>query len=314
MDLSISGLHHVTAIAGSPQANVDFYVGFLGLRLVKRTVNFDDPGTYHFYYGDEHGSPGSILTFFPWPHAVPGSAGAGTTRDTAFVVPPGSISFWSDRFQQAGHAFQGPFPCFDERCLAFQDPDGLSLRLVEQSNAMAGPETTARHIPPEYAIRGFHGVSLSVANRTETARLLTEIFGYELVGEEQDVMRLRAQSGETASVVDLVTSPAQSRMGAGVVHHVAFRVPDDDAQRIWQDRLSDAGLHVTDVKDRNYFRSVYFREPGGVLFELATDAPGFSVDEPIDELGRTLKLPPWLEVHRDRIESQLPPVSLPPDA
>ncbi|HEX7072324.1 MAG TPA: ring-cleaving dioxygenase [Rhodothermales bacterium] len=308
MELSTPGIHHVTAIAGPPQRNVDFYVRDLGLRLVKRTVNFDDPGTYHFYYGDYHGTPGSILTFFPWPHAVRGSAGAGTVGDTAFAVPPGSLVYWTERLRAANCPFQGPFTHLGSPTIVFEDPDGLSLQLVEDPEATAA---SGQGTDGEHSIRGFFGVTLAVANRTRTVRLLTEVMGFEHVGEEQDVLRFRTKAPGMGRHVDIVTAANPARLGAGSVHHVAFRARDDDEQREWQEALTNAGLHVTDVRDRNYFRSIYFREPGGVLFEIATDAPGFAADEPLDQLGRDLKLPSWLETHRERIERQLPEITLP---
>jgi glyoxalase family protein len=311
MDLSTPGLHHVTAIAGPPQRNVDFYVRDLGLRLVKRTVNFDDPGTYHFYYGDYQGNPGTILTFFPWPHAVRGASGAGMVGDTAFAVPPGSLVYWSERLSAAGLPFQGPFNRFGNPCLALEDPDGLSLQLVEYPHTPEPTEHRPTQAPPDSAVVGFFGVTLAVTNRTQTVRVLTEVLGYEHVGEENDVLRVRSQAPGLGRYVDVVTATAPGRLGAGTVHHVAFRARNEDEQRAWQERVMSAGLHVTDVRDRNYFRSIYFREPGGVLFEIATDPPGFAADEPLEELGRQLKLPPWLEVHRDRIERQLPAITLP---
>ena len=311
MDPVIPGIHHVTAIAGSPQQNLDFYVGLLGLRLVKRTVNFDDPGTYHFYLGDEAGTPGTILTFFPWPNAVRGTTGAGMAQDTAFSVPVGSLSFWADRFHAAEWPFQGPLRRFGDGCLMFEDPHGLSLQLVEDASAVSRPGRTTSEISAEHAIRGFHSVTLAVSNRTATARVLTELFGYVSEGEEADVLRFRATSGDVGAILDVIAVAGAGRLGAGTVHHVAFRARDGAEQRFWQERVIAAGLHPTDIRDRNYFRSIYFREPGGVLFEIATDSPGFAVDESHEELVTSLKLPSWLEVHRNRIEQQLPPIQVP---
>ncbi|MEP0547781.1 MAG: ring-cleaving dioxygenase [Rhodothermales bacterium] len=304
MPLPISGLHHVSAIAGPPQSNVDFYVGVLGLCLVKRTVNFDDPSAYHLYYGDATGRPGTAMTTFPWPNAVPGRAGAGMTAATAFSVPADALDFWMGRFADRALDFDAPTERFGEAVLAFADPDGLPLELVAHD---AAPDA----IPDAHAIRGFHSVTLALADPTPTARVLTDVFGWDDGGEEGGRLRFRAPDGGPASVVDLVQTDERGRPGAGTVHHVAFRARDDDEQRAWRDALRTAGLHPTEVKDRQYFRSIYCREPGGVLFEIATDGPGFTTDEAAADLGTALKLPPWLESRRDAIAQRLPPLTLP---
>lgn len=313
MKTSIPGLHHVTAIAGSPQQNVDFYVGVLGLRLVKRTVNFDDPGTYHLYYGDHTGSPGSILTFFPWPHGTRGAVGAGMTTSVAFTVPEGALSFWMDRFARAGLAFEGPSLVHGFLTLSLEDPDGLSVRLVESGGPSASVHGARGEdaVPAAYAIRSFDGIRLAVSSTAGTVQLLTRVFGFEEVGEESGVSRFRAPGGGAGAIVEVDLDLKPGRMGVGIIHHVAFRARDDEEQSHWYEAVSETGLRVTDVRDRHYFRSIYFREPGGVLFEIATDLPGFLIDEDVDELGRELRLPPWLEAHRTRIEREIPPLIVP---
>jgi glyoxalase family protein len=312
MDRTIPGIHHVTAIAGDPQANLDFYTGFLGLRLVKQTVNFDDPGTYHFYFGNGAGDAGSILTFFPFLHAAPGRAGTGMAAATAFAVPQDSLDYWIERLAAAAHDFDGPENRFGQQVVTLRDPDGLRLELVGEDSGSA-PGWDGGPAPAEHAIRHIHGVALCVEASERTRRLLTETFGYEVVGEEAGRLRLRARGGGPAGIVDLACEPdrLRGRMGAGAVHHVAFRARDDEEQQAWREQIAAQGFNVTPVLDRQYFRSIYFREPGGVLFEIATDPPGFAVDEPMDALGTSLKLPAWLEPRRQTIEASLPPVRLP---
>ena len=304
---SISGLHHVTAVSGPAQRNVDFYGGTLGLRLVKKTVNFDDPGTYHLYYGDGLGHPGSILTFFPWANAIPGRAGAGMTAATAYAVPTDALGFWQERFAERALDFERG-ERFGEAVLAFADPDGLPLELV--THDASGPGWAGGTVPPEHTARSFHSVTLAVADPAPTADVL-DLFGWNHVGEEDGRLRFQAPDGGPASLVDLVQTAERGRPGAGTVHHVTFRAADDDEQRAWQDALRSAGLLATEVKDRQYFRSVYVREPGGILFEIATDAPGFTADESAEALGTALRLPPWLESRRAAIERQLPTLTLP---
>jgi len=307
----IEGIHHVTAIARGAQGNLDFYTGVLGLRLVKRTVNFDDPGTYHLYYGDEVGSPGTILTFFPWPLARLGSRGAGQATATSFSVPAGTLDRWAERLDRLGIEREAPRPRFDEEALTLFDPDGLALELVAQEGDARAP-WAGGPVAPEMAIRGFHHVTLTEWNPEVTARVLVDTMGFRLAGEEGDRSRFEAGAGGPGTRVDVLAAPSLPRgqVSAGTVHHVAFRVAGDAEQRAWRERIAGAGLHVTPVQERQYFRSIYFREPGGVLFEIATDSPGFATDEPVAHLGEALELPPWLEPSRREIEAALPPLAL----
>ena len=308
----IAGLHHVTAIAGGTQANLDFYTGVLGLRLVKRTVNFDAPDTYHFYYGDAAGSPGSLLTFFPFEDAAPGRTGTGMAEATAFAIPEAAFEPWMARLAEEGRDFEGPATRFDEQVLSLRDPDGLRIELVAEAGLNGAAPGADSPVTEVQAVRRLHSVTLCVEAPEHTARLLTEIFHYEAVGEEAGRLRFRARSGGPAGIVDLLCQPdrMRGRMGAGTVHHVAFRARDEAEQRAWRETIAALGLNVTPVLDRQYFRSIYFREPGGVLFEIATNPPGFAIDEAPEALGSALKLPPWLEPQRTDIERRLPPVRL----
>lgn len=313
--LRIPGIHHVTAISGSAQRNVDFYADVLGLRTVKQTVNFDDPGTHHLYYGDRVGTPGTAMTFFPWERAARGELGSGATEATGFSVPPGSLEFWADRLRERGASPQEVATRFDEESLRCEDPDGLVLELVAGSATRETPAGRPVHpdVPAEFAIRAFHGVLLDVVDPDPTARLLTDVMGFEHLGEYDGRIRFRGNEQEVGSIVDLRAggSGTLARIGRGSVHHVAFRARDDDEQQSWRETLAGAGIPVTAVRDRCYFRSIYFREPGGVLFEIATDTPGFGIDETPEELGRSLKLPPWFEARREELEARLPRLILP---
>jgi catechol 2,3-dioxygenase-like lactoylglutathione lyase family enzyme len=307
--VAIGGIHHVTAIAADPQRNLDFYAGALGLRLVKRTVNFDDPGTYHLYYGDGAGSPGSIITFFPYLGAHQGRHGVGQAAETRFAVPKASIGFWVERLMRHHVTADGPAPRFGDNApvLGFRDPDGLMLELVgldEPGGSAAGWD--AAPVPAEHAIRRVLGVSLWLEAYERSAALLTGPMGFRAGTEEGERRRYLGAGG---AEVELRCAPGfwPGAMGAGAVHLVAFRVPDLAAEEAARGVLArEAGLDVTPVLDRQYFRSVYFREPGGVLFELATDPPGFAADEPAEVLGESLKLPAWLEPRREAIERRLP--------
>ena len=307
------GIHHVTAIAGPASRNVRFYTRTLGLRLVKQTVNFDDPGTWHLYYGDEAGAPGTILTFFPWEHVAPGRLGVGETQETVFRVPEGAIGFWTHRFLAQGVAHEALEKRFGETVLAFRDPDGMRLALVAVPGAEREPGFASGDVPAEHAIRGFHSVSLLVEDAAPTGAVLADVLGFAEAAREDTTVRYRTSAGGVGGTVDLraVGGFLKARPGGGSVHHVAFRAADDAAQAAMVERLRrDHRIGATEQKDRNYFRSVYFREPGGVLFEIATDAPGFAADEPAEALGTRLKLPAFLEGQRDRIAAVLPDLGL----
>jgi glyoxalase family protein len=310
------GIHHVTAIAGKPTRNLDFYTRTLGLRFVKKTVNFDDPGTYHFYYGDEAGGPGTNLTFCPWEHASPGRAGLGLAQTTAFRVPAGSLGYWTRRLVEKGVKHDALIKRLGEPVLSFADPDGLGLALVGAAGAEREAAWSAGEVPAEHAIRGFHGVTLMLDSTAPTGAILTDVPGFEEAGRERGaggaLVRYRANGG-VGGVVDIREAKGSSagRMGRGCVHHVAFRAADDAEQAEMARKLMrEHGMHPTEQKDRQYFRSIYFREPGGVLFEIATDQPGFTVDEPLAELGKGLKLPPFLEPRRPELEAVLPSLEL----
>jgi len=313
MNSKIPGLHHVTAIASDPQRNLDFYVGLLGLRFVKRTVNFDDPGSYHFYFGDNRGTPGTILTFFPWPGARRGIRGTGQVEATAFAIPPDSIGYWLERLKQQQVMAEKAPTRFGEEVIRLLDPDGLMIELVASSSRAHVEPWPGSHIPAEHMLRGFHSVSAALEGYERTARLLTESFGYRLVNESGNRFRF-ASPDESAPgrIVDLLCQPdtATGRVAAGSIHHIAFRAKDQAEQLQWRERLVDLGYNVTPVIDRTYFHSIYFREPGGVLFEIATDPPGFTLDEKLEELGTHLRLPPLLEPARSEIEQILPPIQL----
>jgi glyoxalase family protein len=302
------GIHHVTAIAGKPGTNLDFYTHVLGLRLVKKTVNFDDPGTYHLYYGDEGGSPGTILTFFPWRHAAAGRGGIGFTQATAFRVPAQSIAFWTHRFIAKGVRHETPVKRFGDTVIDFYDPDEMSLTLVGVAGAEGETAWNSGDVPAEHAIRGFHGVTLLVDGAGPTGAILTDVLGFTEAGRDGALIRFKTES-TAGGFVDIRAAGGflPGRLGRGSVHHVAFRAADDAAQADMAKRLiENHGLRPTAQKDRQYFRSIYFHEPGGILFEIATDAPGFTVDEPLVELGTALKLPPFLEPRRGEIEARLP--------
>jgi glyoxalase family protein len=313
----ILGIHHVTAIASDPQRNVDFYAGVLGLRLVKRTVNFDDPQTYHLYYGDEMGTPGSIMTFFPWPGARRGRTGVGQVAVTAFSVLPSAVGFWVERLTRHGVKFQGPTRrgagADAESVIAFVDPDGLMLEIVGHPGAEGRPAWGgAPDISLEQAIHGFHAVTLWFDDSAPSERLLIDTLGFRAVRDEGTTRRFTTGDAGPGTLVDVraIGDFGHGVGGAGTVHHVAFRVADDASQLAVRRNVAQTGLHPTPVIDRNYFHSVYFREPGGVLFELATDPPGFAIDEPVEHLGEALKLPAQYEPHRAEIEAVLPPIHL----
>lgn len=306
---NVLGIHHITAIAGDAQRNYDFYTQFLGLRMVKKTVNFDDPGTYHFYYGDSVGTPGTILTFFPWGDRVhKGRPGTGMATEIGYSVPKGSLDFWEERLKEFNVEHKPASERFTEKFIQFQDRDGLLLNLIEASAIDERKPWITNEVKEEAATKGFHSVVLTVNNSDGTAKVLTEIFGYKLLSQEGNRYRFITDAAVTANIVDIVESPeaAQGVTAGGTNHHVAFRVKNEEVQMNLRERIVSAGHNITPKIDRNYFYSLYFREPGGVLFEIATDNPGFAVDEPVNELGTHLKLPAQYEPSRERIEKVLP--------
>jgi glyoxalase family protein len=304
----ITGIHHITAIAGNAKRNVDFYTGALGLRMVKRTVNFDDPGTYHFYYGNEKGAPGTILTFFPWEGIAGGRNGTGMATEIGYSVNKESLAFWAERFRDLNVPQGVTAERMGETYLPFQDPDGLNISLIASHDADDRQPWSTAEIPAEVGTKGFHSVTLSLREIEPTVSILTDIFGYRQERQEGNRYRFRTDAIPTAAIVDLVEAPKEGRglNGGGTNHHVAFRVANEEMQMAFREKILSRGLHITPKINRDYFFSVYFREPGGVLFELATDNPGFTVDEPLDQLGEHLKLPVQYEPMRKEIEKSLP--------
>ena len=305
---TIPGIHHITAIASDPQRTLDFYTRVLGLRMVKLTINFDDPGTYHFYFGNEAGGPGSIMTFFPWPGARRGTVGNGQVSATAFSVPVGSLDYWRARLLEHHVPAAPDGRRFGDSVLRFVDPDGLPLELVAIPDADPAQAWRGSPVAADAAICGFHSATLAEEGYESTAQLLVSTLGWRFVDQDGNRYRYRSPDGGHASTVDLVCSPdgPRGRLGAGTVHHIAWRTADDEQQAGWRADLAAGGFNVTPVMDRTYFRSIYFREPGGVLFEIATDPPGFTLDEPLARLGERLMLPDWLEPDRARVEAALP--------
>jgi glyoxalase family protein len=305
------GIHHVTAIARDPQSNVDFYTRALGLRLVKQTVNFDAPDSYHLYYGDEQGSPSSLLTFFPWPDVAKGRQGAGMTTTTAFSVPGSSLGWWHERLRRLEVDTDAPTSRGEEDVLSFRDPNGMGIDLVASEGDHRSGWDGVADIPAEHAVRGLHAITLSERQLDPSAGMLTDLLGMDVTEEGADRARFGMADGGSGALVDVAAGVRERGLQAGgTVHHVAFRAPDLDTMTTWRQELLGRGVNVTQILDRQYFRSIYFREPGGVLFEIATDAPGFAIDEPLLELGRHLKLPPWLEPDREQIAAALPPLHL----
>ncbi|MEH7035652.1 ring-cleaving dioxygenase [Priestia megaterium] len=305
MSKKTAGIHHITAIVGHPQENVDFYAGVLGLRLVKQTVNFDDPGTYHLYFGNEGGKPGTIITFFPWANARQGKIGDGQVGVTSYVVPKGAMDFWEQRLAKFGIP-AAKMERFGERYLEFDDPHGLHLEIVEREE---GEKNTwqAGEIKPDVAIKGFGGATLLSVRPDETAQLLENVMGLQKVGQEGDFIRFQS-SADIGNVIDLkLTTIGRGQMGVGTVHHIAWRAKDDEDQLEWQKYVADSGYGVTAVRDRNYFNAIYFKEHGEILFEIATDPPGFAHDESHETMGEKLMLPEQYETHRDQIERALIP-------
>lgn len=312
MKETILGLHHITAIAGDAQRNYDFYTQILGLRMVKKTVNFDDPGTYHFYFGDEVGTPGSILTFFPYARAHQGKNGPGMATEIGYSVPKGSLDFWKERFEQFNIPHRNVAERFGEPILAFQDPDGLNLELIISEKEDTRNPYESGEFTRQVATRGFHSVTLTLKDKRATAAILTEVFDYELKKEEGNRHRCQTSAVDNAAIVDLLEIPNAKPgiQAGGTNHHVAFRVKNEETLMAFRKKIVDRGLHITEKIDRDYFYSLYFREPGGVLFEIATDNPGFATDESVEELGSSLQLPTQHEPSRARIEKLLPALEM----
>ena len=315
LDDTITGLHHVTVIAGDAQENLDFYTGVMGMRLVKKTVNQDVPGTYHLFYADGLAHAGTDLTFFPWPDMAPGRGGVGLTVEVALAVPRDSLEYWAGRLEE--HGVRGEIGVrFGERVFSFADPHGLALVLAETGAEREFSAWKASPVPESRQVRGLHGVRLLERSAAPTVNFLTSTLGFREVGEEDGWRRFALPGGRSGRVLDIREAPSerQGTWGTGSVHHIAWRVPDDSTELMVQRRLQAAGRHPTSVIDRFWFKSVYFKEPGGALFEIATDGPGFGVDESMEELGRRLVLPPWLEGKRRDIEASLPPLREPGSA
>ena len=309
--MQLLGLHHITAIAADPKRNVDFYTRVLGLRFVKKSVNQDDPGTYHLYYGDNTGSPGTALTFFPWIGMRRGRPGQGQAYATGFSIAASSLDFWRERLARL-KVETGPVETrFSDQVLPVFDGDSLRLDLVFNAEYDPRAPAPSTDVPAPHGIRGFHSTTLALAAPAATIALLTETMGYRLVGESGQRTRFTVGAGGPGTYVDILTDPSVPRglNGAGTVHHIAFRVADDAAQLAAHAEIEARGLGISPVIDRAYFKSIYYREPGGVLFEIATDVPGFTFDEPVETLGTRLSLPPRLEPHRAEIEAALPPLA-----
>jgi glyoxalase family protein len=306
---TITGLHHVTVNSGDPQENLDFYVGVLGMRLVKRTVNQDAPDTYHLFYADGAGNPGTELTFFPWRGMAAGRPGTGETSE----VPSASLDYWATRLADLGVAGIERAVRFGESVLTFKDPHGLRLALIETSDPREFAAWVDSPVPEAKQIRGLHAIRLTETTLGPTARFLEQALGFALIAEEKGWQRYAVAGGGSGRIVEVRSLAGASRAfsGAGSVHHVAFRVPDDAAERVAQQEIATAGGQATGVIDRFWFKSIYFREPGGTLFEIATDGPGFAVDENPATLGEQLILPPFLEQHRAEIVRALQPVTIP---
>jgi glyoxalase family protein len=303
-----AGIHHITAIVGHPQENMDFYAGVLGLRLVKKTINFDDPGTYHLYFGDDAGSPGTIITFFPWANAHQGKIGGGQVGVTTYLIPVGSMGFWEKRLEKFNITYEKTRR-FGETFIEFEDVHGLKLELVEREE---GKPNNWNHgeVTPEVAIKGFGGAILLSTNPEKTIEALRDGMGLEFIGEEGDLMRFQSH-GEIGNIIDVKkTEVKRGQMGVGTVHHIAWRAEDDRDQLKWRDYIAGKGYLVTPVQDRNYFNAIYFREHGEILFEIATDPPGFAHDESYETMGNELKLPEQYEKYRDKLNETLIPIEV----
>ncbi|ALC92000.1 ring-cleaving dioxygenase [Bacillus sp. FJAT-18017] len=303
-----AGIHHITAMVNDAQRTIDFYSGVLGLRLIKKTINFDRPEVYHLYFGNESGAPGTVITFFPWEKQLKGRIGTGQVGSTIYVIPKDSLSFWEARIKKFRIKTYTSIR-FGEKYLSFQDPDGLEIELVERTE---GPVNnwSFGEIRPDIAIKGFGGATLISAQPNKTANVLEHILGLELVGQEDSFLRFKADS-DIGNTIDIKLAPSvRGLMGAGTVHHIAWRASNEADHNRWRSLLKEKGYNPTEIRDRNYFKAIYFHDEGGILFEIATDQPGFAVDEPFDELGEKLMLPPWFESKREQLKGMLPPVEV----
>ncbi len=311
MEKAINGIHHITVMASDPQANYDFYTQTLGMRFIKKTVNFDAPDVYHLYYADEVGTPGTVLTFFPFPNSRRGKRGTGEINTISFSVPSGSLSYWINRFAELAIPFDGPKSKFGYEYISLLDPDGMKIEIVADSNSDSTMGWYNGEIPSEYSIRKFFGSTFYLNDSKSTEELLTGIMGAEFIFAEGKIKRYSLGKADNLSFVDIIEDAKAPRAigGAGSVHHIAWRTANDEEQLNWRDKVLKHGLYPTEVVDRNYFHSIYFREPGGILFEIATDQPGFMVDESFENLGTELKLPEWHEPKRKLIEQILIPLN-----
>ena len=304
------GIHHITALAGNAQRNVDFYVKSLGMRLVKKSVNQDDPGTYHLFYGNAEGSPGSGLTFFPWPMARQGKPGLGEAVKVALSVPENSVNYWAEHFGEEGIDFEGPYDRFGQQAMGFKDPDHMQLELVFDKQAEELPGWDQGTVPAKYGIRGFRGTTLRLKETEPPAKVLTQVFGFQESETTSSNGRLYTTDAPIGgSIIIEEGEEKPSANGRGIVHHVAFRAKNDEEQKAMREKVIEMGLNPTKVIDRHWFHSIYFESPGGVLFEIATDGPGYAVDEDPDKLGQKLILPPWLESRREMIQKRLPDIT-----
>ena len=310
MDKNRQGIHHITALSGDAQRNAEFYVRSLGMRLVKKSVNQDDPGTYHLFYGNADGSPGSGLTFFPWPMAIQGKPGLGEAVQVALAVPSGSMEYWAERFGNEGIDFDGPYDRFGQQAIGFKDPDLMKLELVFDEQVDSLPGWDKGSVPEEYGIRGFRGTTLNLKEQGPTADVLETLFGFKKSDHHGNRWHYTTDAPIGGSVIIEEGESKPSANGRGIIHHVAFRAADDEALVALRKKVIEMGLSPSHVIDRHWFHSVYFQTPGGVLFEIATDGPGYDVDEDPDKLGQKLILPPWLESKRDAIEKRLPEISV----
>lgn len=305
-----NGIHHITVLAGDQQRNAEFYVNTLGMRMVKKSVNQDDPGTYHLFYGNQAATPGSSLTFFPWPRAVKGEPGTGEAVTVAFSVPENSLEYWQQRFEKENIESSNPFTRFGLTVLSFQDPDGLNLELVFEDITDAPDTDREGTVPSQHAIRGFWGTTLRLTEKESTGSVLHDILGFKETDQEDNITRYTTDAPIGGTVLIEITDQQSGKNGRGIVHHVAFRAADEEQLSEMRWEVSSQGLMPTEIIDRHWFKSVYYRVPAGVLFEMASDGPGYAVDEDPDHLGEKLILPPWLESKREQIENHLPEITV----